>query len=226
MNPIDKSVRCVYGEIVRKDCYRLNEWPNNFFDNIIDIGANVGLFVLYTHMRHPKAKIFAYEPCVKTYEDLKKNTWYLENIYYFNKALGNGDPLFFHDTGWPACNLFYETKSDSSSITSCTLTKIFEEIKISDKYLIKIDCEGGERFLLGDKDSVEIIKKSHAFCLEIHFPPKNKNSQFYERFKTFPSWNVYNAWIYDNFEKTHKIVYCCSDGKKRGAGLYILKLKF
>jgi hypothetical protein len=101
---------------------------------------------------------------------------------------------------------------------------MFLKNNINGKYLIKIDCEGGERFLLKDEKCIEIIKKSCAFCLEIHFPPLKEGTSA-ERFKTFPKWEVWHKWINDNFAETHYILYHCSDRKRRGAGTYVLRKK-
>lgn len=226
---LNKTTSQVYGEIVGKDCYKMNDWPNNFFDIILDIGANVGVFTIYAHMRHPKATIYAYEPCKETYQRLLQNTWYLKEVNCFNEALGDGEPLIICDTGWPACNLFLkkeeakpETSANEYSVPSRTLIQIFKDCKVGQKYCVKIDCEGGERFILDNKETIDLIKKVHSFSVEVHFPPKIDSPH---RFSSFPTWERYNSWIHDNFEKTHDILYYMSDGKKRGAGLYVLKLK-
>lgn len=220
-----------YGEIIRKDCYGLNNWSNNFFDAIIDIGANVGVFVLYAHMRHPKARIFAYEPCKEAFEMLIEGLNYLENISYFNEALADGSQLEFCDTTWLPCNVFFK-KGENPSLASCSssylvnsksLSQMFDENKIDlkTKYYIKIDCEGGERFLLPDKTSISVIRGSEGSGIEIHFPHGRKT---HERFKSFPEWKTYNDWINDNFKQTHNIIYHCSS-KIRGAGVYLLTKK-
>lgn len=227
---LDRSVLQTYGEIVRKDCYKMNYWPNNFFHTIIDIGANVGIFSVYAHMRHPASSIYAYEPCKETFQALLDNTWYLEKVKCYNKALGDGSPLTLHDTGWPVCNLFFkdselkpkESVSEEYSVESLSLVKILQECELGSKCCLKIDCEGGERFILEDKEAIEIIKEIHMFALEVHFPPKSGSSS---RFSGFPSWETYNEWIFDNFGKTHRVLYHMSDGKKRGAGTYVLSLK-
>lgn len=213
-----------YQEIVVNDVYRMNDWDNNYFDTIIDIGANVGMFILYASIRNPNAKIFAYEPCVQTYKQLEKNTFYLSNVKCFNAALGNGSPLFFYNTGSSGHNLFYqqnesELPTETTPTVSYKLTTIFNDNKINGKYFIKIDCEGGERFLLEDKENIEIINNSHALGMEIHFPPKKERTK--QRFKTFPTWKIWNDWIYDNFNNTHNIDYHNSSSRN-GTGVYSL----
>lgn len=222
----------VYREIVRKDCYMMKFWNSDFFDNIVDIGANVGCFTIYSHMRHPKANIFAYEPCKETFQNLVETYNFIEHTTFINKALGDGSCLFFYDTGWSGCNLFFKSNESEFqigySIESLPLKDMFKEHQISleSKYYIKIDCEGGERFLLDDNESISIMKNACGCGIEVHFPPEGDNGRVSskERFKTFPKWETYNTWMYDNFYSTHNIIYHCSSGKM-GNGVYILQRK-
>ena len=55
------------------DDYRLRICGINYFDHILDIGANIGVFSILSTVLYPEAKIHAYEPCKKTYEYLKQN---------------------------------------------------------------------------------------------------------------------------------------------------------
>ncbi|KKL08486.1 hypothetical protein LCGC14_2575380 [marine sediment metagenome] len=227
-----KQKKSLYTEIVRKDCYLLKCWKINFFDYILDIGANIGLFSLYVNFLHYNAKIFAYEPCKKTFNYLIENTNYIDNTKYIQKALGDGSNLYLYDTGYSGCNLFFkkdetDKKLDSQYTRSLSLGDMFEKNKIlmNSRFFIKMDCEGGERFLLYDNLAINIIRNSHATAIEVHFPPtKTPRNEAAERFKTFPTWEIYNNWIHDNFEKTHEIVYHCSSGRN-GAGVYVLLKK-
>ena len=103
------------------------------------------------------------------------------------------------------------------------LMNIFKEIYVKviiflffiylKNYIIKSDCEGGERFLLNDYK--DIIGKCKHFCMEIHFPnPRHK------QFDKFPSYMEYYNWV-QTFSHTHKITYHHSR-KKSGIGVYVL----
>lgn len=216
-------------EIILKDCYKFRYWNHDFFDYIVDIGANVGIFSLFSSMRHVNAKVFAYEPCKETFEDLIKNVGFIPNVECVNMALGDGEDLFFYDTEWSGCNLFFKDEEMAKNLTyeinSCTLDSIFSnnDISVDNNYFIKIDCEGGERFLLDDKKAIDIIKDSCGSGIEVHFPPHggNPRKDAMERFSTFPEWEVYNDWMNDNFGKTHEVIYHCSS-KMRGSGVYSL----
>jgi len=230
-----RDQKAVYGEIVTKDCYRMNRWENNFFDNIVDIGSSLGTFTLYAHMRHPRAKIFAYEPCKMAFDFAVKDSCYFKNIIHINEALGDGEDLFLYKTDWFTHTLFYKNgendifsmDSNTYPIKSRSLHQIFELNKINknDKNYIKIDCEGGERFLINDEKSIDIINNFCCGCsIEVHFPPVRETAKYYERFKSFPKWEIYNEWIYSEFGKNHNIEYVFSS-KYRGAGTYNLLKK-
>ena len=104
----EMAQKSFYKEIVKKDCYLLKRFNNDFFDNIIDIGANVGMFSMYASFRHSTANVFAYEPCLETFNSLVDNMHFLLNVKCFNEALGDGNNLTLYDTGWSGCNLFFK----------------------------------------------------------------------------------------------------------------------
>ena len=233
INQIGNSTSTFYTEIVVKNCYLFRNFGCDFFDYIIDIGANIGMFVNCAHMRHPQAKIFAYEPCKPSFDMLVKNFCFMGNIICKNIAFGDGSPMIFCDNHIDGGNQFFKDEeikgmqpANNYQVDSIVLYDIFKQnnINLDSNYFIKIDCEGGERFLLHDNDCIDIIKKSCGFAIEVHFPQtrgKSKINKTAERFKTFPEWHEYDAWIRDNFSNTHNIVYHMSNGMQ-GHGTYAL----
>jgi FkbM family methyltransferase len=68
-------------------------WISSFghFDIFYDIGANIGIYSLFSAVRHPKSMIYAVEPERRNYERLKENIalnkfW---NIQTYNIAMSN-----------------------------------------------------------------------------------------------------------------------------------------
>jgi FkbM family methyltransferase len=225
----EAAQKAFYKEVVEKDCYLLKEFSSDFFDDIIDIGANVGMFTMYASFLNSKANILSYEPCKETFDSLVSNTHFLPNVKCMNEAFGDGSILKLYDTGWSGCNLFFkslekEFNCETYGVPSVSLESIFynNEISRDGHYYIKMDCEGGERFLLKDKSAIDIIKGSYGSGIEVHFPPMgNARKDAMERFSEFPTWETYNEWMNDNFSITHNIVYHCSS-KANGSGVYVL----
>lgn len=220
-----KSQRSAHGDVVRRDAYKMDRYPNNFFDYVLDIGANGGVFSLFAHMRHPQAQIFAYEPCKEMFEFLVEHTFYVKNIHCHNEAFGNGCDLRFVDTGHLLASEFFQYgegdyEKGSYSVPSYALTDMFDRhaIPINSKYMIKMDCEGGERFLLEEGgECTRIIRSACVFGMEVHFPTSKRP----EVHRTFPTWEVWQEWVYGNFSLTHEIIYHMSS-RHRGYGMYVL----
>jgi len=216
--------KAVWGEVIAHDAYGFRRWKDGELPTIIDIGANVGIFSLFAHFRHPEAKILCIEPCKNTFQNLRMNVGFIHNIITDNIALGKNSPLFFFDTGYSGCNLFYEdNKQNNYSIDGLPLHSLLKKHNITpDNSFIKIDCEGGERYLLADEEETKSLTKAKAIALEIHFPPTNANAREWPRFKDFPPWDKYDKWIkehFQNFNSKYK------GNKKRGYGTFLLTRK-
>lgn len=68
-----------------------------------DIGANIGLYAIYTGLRHPEATVYAFEPFRRNYVRLCQNIALNEttNVHPFHLAIDNAEALaslFIHDT--------------------------------------------------------------------------------------------------------------------------------
>lgn len=205
-----------FGHIVVDDLYRVRDWPTGSFDTIFDIGANIGIFSVFMRMLHPNTTIVAVEPAKGIQECLQNNTNML-NINIENKALGSGCELFFgcREGGNTLKSLFLEEeKKNSYSVDSITLPSLFNKYN-SESYMVKFDCEGGEKYLIGDSESERILYNAKQVSMEIHFdsPKTNKYG--------WPSFNDYNDWINSVFT-SHTIDYYKSRGRY-GYGHYCIR---
>ncbi len=213
--------------VVDRDPYLMKEWNHDFFDTIVDIGANVGVFTLYSCMRHSGAKVFAYEPCRETFAHLVTTNGFLSNVKFINEALGDGSSLDFRSHKSYGSVQFHKPEEGEQlgySIRSPSLHDMFVDNRIdkSDNYFVKIDSEGGERFLLEDKQSTAVLKGSCGSAIELHFPGTKNGDK--RDFRMFPPWEAYNSWIRDNFNDSHDIVYHHSS-KRAGYGTYVILRK-
>lgn len=202
--------------------YLLHFFPPNHFDYFVDIGAQHGWVSNEFAERNPSTKVLSFEPVVSEYEQLLEKTRHNSNIQAFNLALGNGKPLFWKrkSSGW---HIFIEDNTKGYQIQSKTLHEIFTENKIdpaTQKVFLKIDCEGGERFILDDHKSINIMKKCQHIGMEIHFTFECVANRHFHLYK-FPNYSVYREWVENTFQDSHMIKYHCSK-RLQGIGTYVL----
>jgi len=131
--------------IVLNDTYGLKQFQN--LGNIVDIGANIGIFSIHAATLFPQAKIIAYEPCSETFANLKKNVNPF-NIQVYPYAVGqqSGKVHLSVEGDLTAC---YVTQNSSSSINSSQMCDMISFEGIVDQMgrkieLLKLDCEGSE----------------------------------------------------------------------------------
>ncbi len=131
---------------------------------------------------NPYSRVISIEPCQETFKLMKQGLswWWSRKIEYYNIALGNGKSMCFHNKKNRGMNRFYSEEEkkwwpkNSYTIDSKTLKQIFIDYNIDTNkpYIIKIDCEGGERFLIHsdfEEESLEYIRNSVQTIIEIHF---------------------------------------------------------
>jgi FkbM family methyltransferase len=90
------EARFIHQEIFRAGCYSVPDLPSHPF--VVDVGANIGLFVLYLKRRYPDAEVLAFEPMPQTAALLRKNLDLhgLDSVTVHEIALGSAA-----DTGVP-----------------------------------------------------------------------------------------------------------------------------
>jgi FkbM family methyltransferase len=64
----------VINEIFTEHAYPIDDLADASAPTIIDVGANIGIFVRYALSRCPDARVFAFEPAPQVFELLSKNT--------------------------------------------------------------------------------------------------------------------------------------------------------
>jgi FkbM family methyltransferase len=207
-----------FNKIAVEDIMRIRKFSHLDLDFVIDIGANIGIATIYAKILFPNAKIISLEPDPVSFKCLKKNTEFIKDICLEQKAFGDGGKCNINDRE----NTFlgkYTTESADGEIESLTLSEIFEkyDLSVKSKYFIKSDCEGAEKYFIGDPFSKNAIVESQLFFMEVHF--KSKKTPMFDI-----EWNVYNDWLHDNFSKTHNVDYFISN-RHRGYGHYLLSRK-
>ena len=198
--------------VIRKDAYKLRS-ITPAPDWIIDIGANIGMYSVMARMLYPFSQIVALEPFPEAYQCLEINARCLY-IFTDQSALTDGNPCVINkDFG--ACNTSNSIKtSKEGTIPGLSLKGLFDKYSIPRdcKYAIKLDCEGGEWYLVDDPVSEDVIRGALHCACEVHF----KGS----RSPDMPPWDIFDKWIH-KFDSTHHVLYHQSN-KNRGFGVYIL----
>jgi FkbM family methyltransferase len=165
--------------------------------NIIDLGANVGLFSLYAS---PIAeKIYAVEPTPSHFSLLKELVELTErtNIEPLNLAIGmeDGESEFFVHEGNSTMNSFVKHTTNPHSETSVlvktkTLNSLIDSLGLDTVGFVKMDIEGFENQVIFEPSFEEAVSKIDAMYVEVHdFEEAGKMQVNFNKIKDqFVSW--------------------------------------
>lgn len=135
---------------------------------VLDLGANIGMFSLYVFSKAPRATVYAYEPGTRTFEILQRNQrlnpqldWHAVQAAVWNT---DGDVRF--------CNREFSTSGrvdDSGGderVRSVSLKTILSGLGDRPVDLVKIDIEGAEQEALCRHP--ECLEQIGSLLVEIH----------------------------------------------------------
>ena len=152
------------------DEYSIEDFKINENDIIVDVGAHIGLFSLRVSQICKKGKILSFEPVRENFDlflsNLKLNR--IENVFPFNVAVSKNSGklnLFLNDD--ESAHSIFPSSTESITVESTSLQKIFEENKISSCKLLKLDCEGAEYEII-DSLPTEYLNKIQNMAIEYH----------------------------------------------------------
>jgi FkbM family methyltransferase len=161
---------CVFRQVLVFDQYTIKGLKSEEVETIVDLGANIGLSVLFFKVKYPKARIIAVEPEIKNYDLMVKNTTGLPDIYCLNNAIWHSNKtLGIFDTGGGEYNyLVKEESEDEKAVTrSITINDIIEKHQLSRIDLLKIDIEGSEKELFSG-NYTSWLPKVGCIVIEVH----------------------------------------------------------
>lgn len=160
----------VVEEIFRKEIYRLRLKKNSNL-TIIDLGANIGLYSLWANEHYRVKKLVCVEPDSENFSLLKEN---LELNGLTNKTLAlqvaisssNGRQEFnkhfinkgMHELG----------RAGFEGVKTLTLASLIDKAKIDAVGILKIDIEGGEKYVFTPSNKEFFQKKVSAVVGEWH----------------------------------------------------------
>lgn len=174
-----RSLYSVINEIFCEDIYQIKKLAING-DTIINCGANIGIFDIYSSLLYPESKIISFEPEKGNYTIAKKLTKSFKNININNYALGDkkankrlliSDNNLLHTIN----DSSYDLEKNHSNYQNVKMTTIDSFIK--DKVdIIKIDTEGYEKkVILGSKETIKNYLPLLLVSKEHNFNQKNTN---------------------------------------------------
>lgn len=154
-----------YDEVIGAQCYKVN-----FNDlNVIDLGANVGLFSSYIY---PQARqIWAIEAHGPTYEVLKGNLQGLEKVQTFHCAIAGANGLRYinndriDDGGYTIMGVGPEK---GLPVKAWTLNEFMNQYNITWVDLLKMDVESAEQEIVMAPDFPQAAAKIGRIVAEMH----------------------------------------------------------
>ena len=182
---INLNSRNVLFRELKGDQYGLKALPQDSAKYFLDVGAAYGLISILARLLHPQMKIMAVEPHAETYADLVANVDHMQ-ILTLNAALGTGAMFYLEkERKMKLCNSFGPEEKNTRAIQSFTLSELINKCNFKpEDTVIKMDCEGAEWNMIGNKNDEEIIKLCKLLALEVH----NKKGE--RRIDDFYQWIV------------------------------------
>lgn len=179
----------IYENIWKYDEYNFRRFKPGDIDYYLDIGGCIGTSAVMFKVLVPGAKVISIEPSIDDFVVLKAaaGTW---NIDCHNLALGDGRSMCFHNIRQGSHRCYTESEKqwwpkDSYIVESMSLTDMVKKFGVKGRYVIKVDTEGGERFLLNDMEAIDIIRNCEQFNFEYHFGIGGPKEQWDEWFSLF-----------------------------------------
>jgi FkbM family methyltransferase len=159
-----------YDKVYERDYVKVSQG-----DVVVDIGANYGVFSLYSQQFNP-SKVFALEPIKKTFNCLSQNLKEF-GVTCINKAIANEDGFEVFALTDVSGNNFSTKHSDgfhpSSMINqeivqTISFNSLVENYNIEKINFLKVDCEGGEYDLFITIDKNYLQNNIEKIALEYH----------------------------------------------------------
>jgi len=152
-------------DVLLDDTYGLEFFKSRFgsIKNILDIGANQGLFILAARNMFPQATIHSYEPNGALIPSLNHHSAFAVTSFFI-EAVGrvNGRIKLQNDSG---DSLMTKTVlTDEGTIRQVAISTCLERMG-GEVDLLKLDCEGAEWEILKDTETLKSVK---AITLEYH----------------------------------------------------------
>lgn len=173
-------------------CRLSADWLKAYrFENILDIGANIGRFSITAHAVYPDARIIAFEPLPSCFQSVVKVANHIPKCVALNIALGvtEGELEMFENEFSPSSSILslsdthkdafpFAKKGKRVPIKIRTLDSVVSEMQISGSMLIKIDVQGFENKVI--QGGIETIKNADVVLIELSYEELYKDQPLFE----------------------------------------------
>ncbi len=159
------------------DPYMLRRIPSNSMGFFVDIGAQAGVVSVMFRLMNNATKMYAVEPDPLAFEMLSDNTKAL-NVTCIRKALGDGKNFALNppEKRTTLGVEYVEVEKDMINVVqSARLSDLLDEmnkLSLTDinprETMFKIDCEGGEAYIVDHVPSLLILKEARVIAFELH----------------------------------------------------------
>ncbi|MHA2401911.1 MAG: hypothetical protein ACXADH_02885 [Candidatus Kariarchaeaceae archaeon] len=209
-----------FRNIVARDIYHLRDIEPGLVDYFFDFGANIGFTSIMAKHLFPFAKVVAIEPCREIHQYLSQNLA-MYDIKIDDRALGDGSDLHFKERGHILDGSFVKEDLGTYTVNSAPLYTFLQDYGCTKdaNYVLKMNCEGGEHFIKGDKHAEFAFVNAMQVGMMIHY--RSPMTPFEE----WPEWKDADTWIRSLFQNTHYIKYHTSN-KGKGRGFYHLRKQY
>ena len=146
-------------------------------NNVLDIGANVGLYSYFLALKYPNANFYIIEADKRLTNVIEKNTKTIKNKKIFELAVSNSSDLmldFFVSLNSAQTNSLVKENVEifddnilKMSVNNIKIDEFCKQNSINDVDVYKIDIQGGELSAL--ESSVEILKNTKLMQIEFCF---------------------------------------------------------
>ena len=159
---------------------------SNDIQNIVDVGANLGIFSIAARLTFSNSEIHAYEPNNDNISHLKKHAEEFLFKYYeeaVSDEVGFKEIYLFsskHDT---AATI---NKNDQGVVRLTNIETLINRFKKKKIDLLKLDCEGSEFDILQKNNSFNDVR---YITLEYHLPLKNPDERLNELYEILSKQN-------------------------------------
>jgi FkbM family methyltransferase len=202
---------------IRSGCYDIIPTDRSI-THVLDIGAHIGSFSLYSRCRWRFAAIWAFEPEPENFEILRHNVERLR-VRCVHAAYGDGSGCICQNPKhWKESMVARYRNVDMATVPPAAVapaeppvlvpsmqlqTLVAQLGKVADtsRILLKMDIEGAEAYLMHDTTFDATLKHIDVFGLEVHRP----------------LWDTLVPWLHDKLQGTHLI---SADRGTRIAGVF------